>query len=169
MANGPLPPSVAASSAIASAAPTSPSAERVTAAWWLIATCTAARTAGDLQPSALATAVNNTALDAAQTGRFRWRSWQDGKVRQSGDLGSRESLTLQYSRAYAFRQAATKGVYLDLCKVNADGTLASPLMQVVFKPDGSPADAGDIRIGNTSRTYVTHLSPLGAIDGPRLP
>lgn len=130
---------------------------------------TAARTAGDLQPATLAVAINNTGLGTPQTGRFRWRSWQDGKVRQSGELGSRESITLQYSRAYDFRAAATKGVYMDVCKVGADGTLGSPLVQVLFKPDGSPVDPGDLRIGNSSRTYLTHLSPMGAIDGPRLP
>ena len=65
--------------------------------------------------------------------------------------------------------AAINNTDLDVCKVGADGTLGSPLMQVLFKPDGSPVDPGDIQIGITGRTYVTHLSPMGAIDGPRLP
>ena len=129
---------------------------------------TLARSSGDLQPAALSTAINSsTSLGTAYTGRFTWRTWQDGKLRQSGQLGTRESLTVQFTTGYNYRQVATKGAYMDLCPVNAAGVVQAPVMQVIFKPDGSPVSAGDIRVGNKTKTYATHLSPMGAVDGPK--
>ncbi len=126
---------------------------------------TLARAAGDLQPAF--SPRNEIALGSRTKGAFQWQVWMDGALQQSSLIGSRGQVDVQFSKAYVYRQALTRGACLVLCQVNQNGQALNPIMQVVFKPDGSPVDRGEIRFTFDNRTLAVTLSSVGSIDGPR--
>lgn len=121
-----------------------------------------ARAVGDISPAMAA--VNNENLVAEVAGGaqgWTWRTYENGKLRQQGWIGQRETIWVQYSQAYAYRNVLTKGVWLEL-----GPKTGSPIMQVIFEPDGTPVDSGSILLRSRTQNFRINITKLGSIQGP---
>ncbi len=126
---------------------------------------TLAQASGDLQP-ALAP-LNSTRMGGGYNSAYQWETWVDGKLQQSAIIGSRGTVEVRFSRNYDYRQALTKGACMVLCTLTSTGAVDRRVMQVVFKPDGTPLDRGEITFTYDKTPRTLRLTAVGAIDGPR--
>jgi len=126
---------------------------------------TLAQASGDLQPAR--SPVNSSRKSQSATSTYQWQSWVDGRLQQSATIGSRGTVQVQYSDNFRYRQALTKGACMVLCTVNQSGAITSRIMQVVFTPDGTPLDSGEITFTYDKRPLTLKISSVGGIEGPR--
>lgn len=114
---------------------------------------------------------NNEALAAPVQGGARgfvWRTYERSgsntqpRKRAEGRIGERQSVTAQWSNAYNGVPDVGQGVWLEMIP-----TAGSPVMRVIFEPDGTPLDAGSIVLRNNTTTYTINITRMGAIEGPR--
>ena len=130
---------------------------------------TLARAAGDLDPSFVSKGTNTNL--ASRSGRFRWETYQDGQVRQTGELGTQGTVTCTFSTSYgspgAAKTGAIKGAWMDLCLVGPQGSVQERFARVAMRPDGSPLDPGTFELKHLDQTLTLKLTTMGAVEGPK--
>lgn len=101
------------------------------------------------QPTSTTSVPNNNVSAVNGYDKFHWIAYQNEEKKAEGIIGERQAVALAVNSKYASAVNGIKmstGAWVDIIGLHQNGGSSGIVARIIFRPDGTPLDAGAIRI-----------------------